>query len=164
MTISIQKPTTGTLNCPVPGKTYQVGNPKSPSPTDFGDRLIDGEHGASIKCSVHGSGPYTFSGTIKGTSSEKDPVTLTITSGVVNADKTTGTATVAVYTPQLAGTFSSAEGACTITVVGQQIKAGSVWATIACDSVTSSSTGQGCSIGPVSSTITTFVLENCDGS
>src|SRR6187551_2268097 len=71
LTLSIQKPATGT--CPVPGKTYIVGNPKGPSSGSAGDRLVDGQNGASIKCSVKGSGPLTFSGSIKGTSSEKDP-------------------------------------------------------------------------------------------
>ena len=159
-TLSVQKPTTGTSNCPVPGKTYVVGNPKGPTTVAPGDRFIDGENGATIKCSVKGSGPFNFSGTIKASSTENDKVTITISNGVIGADKLTGTATVSVYTPQLAGTFASPEGGCTVGVVGDNAKPGSLWATVSCPVINYPSTGQVCSIGP----ITTFVLENCDGS
>ncbi|MEI9953076.1 MAG: hypothetical protein WDO74_29870 [Pseudomonadota bacterium] len=98
LALSLQ-PTTGAVNCPVPGMTYVVGNPDGPTDVTPGDRLIDGEHGASIMCSVRGSGPYTFSGTIHAASSQNDPVTVTITNGVINADKRTGSATVSVITP-----------------------------------------------------------------
>src|SRR3954469_20366556 len=68
MTVSIGDPTG--FKCPASAITYQVGNPKAPSvtatPNDPGDRLIDGEHNAKIKCSVNGNGPFTFSGTIQG--------------------------------------------------------------------------------------------------
>jgi hypothetical protein len=159
LTLSIQPPA-GAGTCVMP-QTYVVGNPKGPNNAMAGDRLIDGEHGATIKCSVHGSGPFTFSATIKGLSSASDPVTLTITNGTINADKMAGTATVAVNTPQLANTFSSAAGACPVTVVGTNVKPGSLWATVSCPNITDPSTpGKACSVGP----ITTFVLENCDGS
>ena len=164
VTVSIQKPTSGALNCPVPGKTYAVGNPKGPSPTNYGDRLIDGEHGATIKCSVTGSGPFSFSGTIKGSTAQSDQVTVTLTNGVINADKLTGTATVAVYTNDLAGSFVSMAGACTVNVVPPNVKPGSIWATLECPLVSNLTTGQGCSVGPVGATITAFVLENCEGS
>ena len=160
LTLSIQKPTTGTPNCPLPGKQYVVGNPDGPNSISAGDRLVDGERNASIKCSVHGNGTFTFSGTIKGSSKEADKVTFAVSGGTINADKLTGTATVSVYTPQLADTFFSAEGACTVTVIGQQVKPGSVWASVSCASITAASTGQVCTVGD----ITTFVLENCDGS
>jgi hypothetical protein len=160
LSLSIQKPTTGSQTCPVPGKTYVLGNPDGPNSAMPGDRLIDGENGATIKCSVKGGGPFNFSGTLKGTSSESDKVTMTISSGVINADKLTGTATVGVYTPQLAGTFTSPDGGCTVGVVGNQVKAGSLWATISCPTISYPSTAQSCSVG----TTTTFVLENCDGS
>jgi len=160
-TLSIQVAATGPSNCPVPGKTYIVGNPKGPNSSDAGDRLIDGEHGATIKCSVHGNGPFTFSGTIKGLSSESDKVTLTMTNGVVNADKLTGSVTVAVNTPQLAGNFTSAEGACTVGVIGGNVKPGSLWATLSCPVITEPTTSKTCGVGMPT---TTFVLENCDGS
>jgi hypothetical protein len=160
LTVSIQGPVTGTMKCPVPGKTYYVGNPDAPNKDMVGDRFIDGENGATIKCSVKGNGPFSFSGTIKASSSENDKVTMTISNGVVNADRLTGTATAGVFTPQLAGTFASAEGACAVTVIGDEIKAGSMWGQISCPLITYTSTGQACSIG----TTTTFVLENCEGS
>jgi hypothetical protein len=148
------------MSCPVFGKTYQVGNPDSPNADMLGDRFIDGENGATIKCSVKGSGPFNFSGTIKAASKESDQVTMTITNGVVNADKKGGTATVSVYTPQLAGSFASPEGSCTVKVLRDEVKPGSIYAQIKCPLITYPSTGQGCSVGDT----TTFVLENCDGS
>jgi len=160
VTLSVQKPTTGSLTCPVPGKTYVVGNPKGPTTAAPGDRYIDGENGATIACSVKGGGPFNFSATIKASSTESDKVTMTITSGVINADKKTGTATVGVFTPQLAGTFISPEGGCAVSVVGDNVKPGSLWATVSCPIINYPSTGQACSVG----SITTFVLENCDGS
>jgi hypothetical protein len=164
--LSIQKPTTGAGNCPVTGKTYDVGNPKAPVSTppkpDPGDRLTDGEHGASIQCSVKGSGPFTFSGSIEGITSEGDPLTVGVTNGVINADKVSGTAKINVYTKELSGSFTSTADGCAVTVLF--VKPGSVWATITCPSIVNSSTAQECSVGPVGGTISNFVFENCDGT
>ncbi len=124
-----------------------------------GTPYIDGEDGATIKCSVKGGGPYTFSGKIQARSSESDPVTFTITNGNVNADKLTGTASISVFTPQLGQTNSSAAGACTLTIIGGNVKPGSLWAQAACPLITDPD-GHACSIG----VNTTFVFENCDGS
>lgn len=161
----------GSASCPVPGKTYNVGNPKGPttSPPDLvssaGDRFIDGESGATIKCSVKGSGPFTFSGTIQALSNpENDRVTLSISNWTINADKMTGTATISVNTPQLGGTFTSPPGGCTLTVFNQQVKPGSVWATAYCPTVNDPTTGKVCQVGQSVNSSTTFVLENCDGS
>ena len=156
LTLSVQPG----MSCPVNGKVYQVGNPKPPDTITPGDSLIDGENGASIKCSVRGSGPYTFSGTIQARSKENDRVTLTITNGVVNADKLTGTATIAINAPQLSNTYTSETGSCAVTVINGNVKPGSMWATVKCDKVLEPSTGTSCAVG----TDTTFVLENCDGS
>jgi hypothetical protein len=159
LTLSVQKSADVSSNCPTPGKSYVVGAPKGPSSVSPGDRLIDGENGASIECSVLGSGPYTFSGTLRGTSSEADTVQVTITNGVIDADGRNGSATISVLTPDLAGTFSSAEGGCAVSVVNQQIKPGSIWAMFSCPSITAAPSGQ-CAIGATS----TFVFENCSGS
>ena len=165
LVLSIQPPM-GTGVCMVSGKTYALGNPTPPTvgpPAKPGDRLIDGEHGATIKCSVHGAGPATFSGTIKGITkdSEANRVSLIITNGIINADKMTGTATLAVNTTQLPNTLTSDANACTITVVGDNVKPGSLWATATCPNIKDpSAPGSACSVGP----ITNFVLENCDGS
>ena len=166
LNLSIQPANTG--SCPVPGKTYVIAAPpnyKAPTSSGVvitpGDRLIDGEHDATIKCSVHGSGSFTFSGTIKGLTKESERVTFTITNGVINTDKMTGTATIAVNTTQLPANYTSPVGACAITVVGDNVKPGSLWASAACPSITDpSSPGNACRVGDS----TTFVLENCDGS
>jgi len=160
LTLSVQKSTAANSNCPTSGKTYVLGAPTGPSGVSAGDRLIDGENGSSIHCSVRGSGPYTFDGTISGTSSENATAKVTITNGVISADGQQGTATISVFTPDLAGTFSSAEGGCAVSVVNQQIKHGSMWAMFSCPSVTLPASGQACSLGAISA----FVLENCDGS
>jgi len=162
LTLSVKDPTGA--KCPAVAKTYQIGNPDAPcincTPNDAGDRLIDGNNNATIKCAVNGNGPFTFSGTIQGLSKQSDKVTLTITNGTISADKVTGTATVAVNTPQLAGTYVSAAGACTVAVVSNNVKPGSMWASITCPIITLSSTGQTCAVGET----TNFVLENCEGT
>lgn len=158
LTLAVQPANHG--SCPVTGKTYVVGNPSGPNSVMPGDRLIDGEQGAKVQCSVLGSGPYNFSGSIRGTSSEGDVVTVKFSDGIVNQDKQTGTATLSVYTPQLASTFVSAAGSCTVSVLGDNVKAGSLWATVSCPSITEPAAGQTCAVGPIS----TFVFENCDGS
>ncbi|HKO47162.1 MAG TPA: hypothetical protein VJV79_05535 [Polyangiaceae bacterium] len=158
MTLLLQqvKPT----SCPVASKTYQVGNPQAPTSSSVGDRLIDGEAGAKVSCVVRGGGPYFFSGSIQGQSSELAKVTLIVKNGIIDADEQTGTATISVYTPELADVFHSTEGGCTVSVVAQNVKPGSLWATFSCPSVSSSSTGAACGIGAIS----TFVLENCEAS
>jgi len=160
LALSVQTSTTGSANCPVAGRTYLIGNPTAPSFSSPGDRFLDGESGATIECSVRGSGPYAFSATIQALSSQSDAVKLNITNGIINADKTTGSATVSVFTPQLAARYVSAEGSCPVTVVGQNVKSGSLWAMVSCPSVADATTGQTCSVGLA----TTFVLENCDGA
>jgi hypothetical protein len=137
---------------------------QAPSPTDPGQSVVDGDSGTNVSCSVHGKGPFTFSGSIHATSADeaKDPITVTFSNGAVNADKTTGTADVQVFTPQLAGTFSSGSTPCTVTVINSQIKGGSIWATFSCPSLTQPPSGV-CSSGVAPST-STFVFENCDGS
>jgi len=162
LTLSIQPPV-GAGNCPVPGKTYVLGNPNGPNTMSAGDRLIDGEHNASIKCSVHGTSTFTFSGTLKGFTSTtpSDVVAMSITNGTVNMDMATGTASVAVNTTGLAGNFSSPPAGCTVAVVANNVKAGHIWATITCPTINDpSSPGRACRVGDT----TTFVLENCDGS
>ena len=160
LTLSVQPPK-GAGTCSVTGKTYVVAAAKGvgPKPSSPGDRVVDGENGATIKCSVHGSGPFTFSGTIKGISSGSDRVTFTITNGVIGADRLTGTASIAVNTTQIPNTLAS--DGCAVAVVQDAVKPGSLWATVTCANINDpSSPGIGCSVGPD----TTFVIENCDGS
>jgi hypothetical protein len=157
LTLSIQPPlSSDSGSCPVPGHTYVVGNPKGPNSVSPGDRLIDGEDGVIIECSVRGKGPYTISGTIQGNGT--DGVNLSITDGVIDTNDNTGTASVSVYTSNLGGIFSGV--GCTLAVVNDNVKSGSIWATVYCPTITSSKPGQACAVGP----ITTVVFENCDGT
>ncbi|MEI9938869.1 MAG: hypothetical protein WDO69_16755 [Pseudomonadota bacterium] len=153
MNLSVQQD----VGCPTTAKVYEVGNPTAPSASSPGDTLIDGEHNASIKCSVKGNGPFQISGTVQGSSGEHEPVMVSV-SGTINADKLTGTGSVNVYTPLLTG-FASADGTCTFTVINQQVKPGSLWMTFKCPSITQPP-GRSCLVGDSSA----IVLENCDGS
>jgi hypothetical protein len=156
-------PVVPATNCPVPDNVYPVGNP-APTSDAFGKPVVDGENGASVSCSVHGSGPYTFSGSLNASASDanKDPITITFSSGVVNSDKLTGTVTVGVSTPQLGDTFGSGSTPCTVTVINGQVKGGSIWANFSCPSLTSPPSGL-CSSG-VAPSVSTLLFENCDGS
>jgi len=157
LTLVVQ-PATG-ATCPVPGRTYVIGNPNGPNIVSPGDRLIDGEHDASIACSVLGSGSYTFSGNIRGITGQGDQVAVKMTNGSVSGD--TGNVTLTVNTPQLAGNFASTEAGCTVSVIGDNIKPGALWASVNCPTISDPSVpGAACSVGSTS----TFVLENCDGS
>ena len=163
ITLSIAKPV-GTAA--VPGKdcgvtqTYQVGDPTPPNTITHGDSVIDGDKGASVACSVRGKGPFTFSGSVHAAAldSNKNPITVTFTDGQVGADMLNGTATVSVFTPQLAGTFNSEPGACKISVLHGQIKPGSIWATFSCPGI-SAPPALLCAISE-----SVIVFENCDGS
>jgi len=137
-----------------------LGDPRGPNTVSPGDRLVDGEQGASITCSVRGAGSsYTFSGAIRGATGQGDLVDLEMTDGSITGQ--TGSVTLSVNTPQLASRFTSTAGGCTVTVIGDNVKSGSVWASVACSAITDPSTpGVTCSVGSVS----TFVFENCDGT
>jgi hypothetical protein len=159
----------GPAPCPVPGQIYPVGRlvnkvAQAPSDSDPGQSVVDGESGTSVSCSVHGGGPYTFSGSIHATSYDeaKDPITVSFTNGVVNADKTTGTVTVSVFTPQLLAQFTSGAMPCTVKVINHQIKGGSIWADFSCPTLSAGLQGT-CSSG-VAPSVSTVVFENCDGS
>ena len=164
--------------CPEPGNVYPVGRlindpsdptgkrkiAQAPSSTDPGQSVVDGESGTTVSCSVRGNGPYTFSGSLHATSADemKDPITVTFNNGVVNSDKATGTVAVTVFTPQLDGQFTSGSTPCTLTVINQQVKGGSIWANFSCPSLTQAPSGV-CSSG-VAPSVSTVVFENCDGS
>ncbi|HWZ92033.1 MAG TPA: hypothetical protein VNW92_24380, partial [Polyangiaceae bacterium] len=74
----------------------------------------------------------------------------------------TGTADVAVYTPQLSANFASSMS-CTLQILGgagnEQIKGGSMWASFTCPQIEAPPSGL-CGIG----TGSTIVFENCSGS
>lgn len=160
LTLSLQVPAGGG-SCPVPGRTYEIGAPNAPSTQDPGDRVVDGQKGSAIKCSVHGKGPFTFSGSLRGISSDENrsPVTISFTDGQIAADKSGGTVTVGVNTPDLGGFFQSEPGACKLTIVNQQIKPGSIWTSVSCPLVTQPPANS-CTVGMS----TVVIFENCDGS
>lgn len=162
LTLVLQSPATGMPTCPVTGRTYVIGDPDGPDGNSTpGDRLIDGMKGASISCSVLGTGTFSVSGSIRGTTAQGDLVVLKISDGTIDAAGQTGTATVSVNTTQLAATYQSTPGGCTLRIVMGNIKPGSIWGTVSCPSVVDpSSSVKSCAIGPTSA----FVLENCDGS
>jgi hypothetical protein len=136
----------------------------APSDSDPGQMVVDGESGTSISCSVHGNGPYTFSGSLHATSNDeaKDPISVTFTNGMVMPDKKTGTVDVQIFTPQLEGSFSNGSTPCTVNVINGQVKGGSIWADFSCPSLTLPPTSV-CSSG-VAPSESIFVFENCDGS
>lgn len=149
--------------CPVPGNVYPLGKP-APTEVDPGQSLVDGENDTKISCSVRGTGPYTFAGSLHGTSTDtqSDPITVTFSNGTINADKLTGTVSVSVFTPELDGTFTSGSTPCTVTVINQQVKGGSIWANFSCPTL-SLPPSTVCSSG-VAPSVSTFVFENCEGS
>ena len=124
--------------------------------TSPGGSLVDGEHGAQVSCAVQGTGPFTFSGSLKATTTtgEPFPIQVVLTDGSVGADFT-GTANVSIYTPKLTGNFSGTS--CIVQVVGQQIKGGAIWASFSCPSVFEPPAQQ-CTASGI------FVFENCLGS
>ena len=159
LTLSVQPPSTSSSgSCPQPGYTYELGNPRGPNQINPGDRLIDGEGGALIQCSVVGNKLYKVAGTIQGMTSEGESVKFTIADALIDAETQTGTAMVSVYTSKLGGIFSGV--GCTLTVVGDNVKPGSLWTTVSCPSITSSTAANACGIGST----TTVVFENCQGA
>ena len=143
--------------CPAAEETYGVGAPQAPSTSNPGDSVVDGASGAVISCSVQGSGSYAFSGSLHGTTTDASayPITIAFSTGAIAADGT-GTATVSVFTPTLASTFTSS-APCLIQVINHQVKGGSIWAEFSCSAVTSPPSGSCVAHG-------VLVFENCDGS
>ncbi len=157
---------TGSGACPAPGITYQVAAVDSktkaiaaPSASDPGESLISGEQGSKISCSVKKSGGnFAFSGSIYGTTQQGQTINITMDSGTVDGTTLTGTTNVSVYTPELSASYTS-NMPCTVTVINNQIKGGSMWATFACDQLSSPPSGL-CGVSSASA----IVFENCDGS
>lgn len=153
--------------CPAPGITYQIAATDSktkmlaaPSSTTPGESLISGEKGTNISCSVKkSSNGFAFSGSIHGNSSPAGSIVdLTMQGGTVDGTSLTGTVNVSIYTPDLSSQFVSSMP-CSVTVLQNQIKGGSMWANFSCPTVTADPSGA-CGIGSFS----TIVFENCDGS
>lgn len=168
VTLIIEGPLDATQgSCPVnAGKGYKVGatakdgTVQAPTAISPGESVIDGEGGTTVSCSVRkqGDGTYAFSGSLQASSSEHDPITVTITNGSIGADLKMGTASVSVYTPQLAGTFASGATPCTFNVINNQVKGGAIWATFSCPTI-AQPPAQSCKVDP-----STIVFGNCSGS
>jgi len=154
--------------CPVTS-TYQVAGKDSttkmiaaPTTTDPGMSVISGQSGSTISCSVKGGkGNFTFSGNLYGITPQGDAVSISVSGGTIGADNT-GTAQVAIRTPQLSTTVESTMP-CKFTILngstGPQIKGGSMWASFSCDEL-DAAPSYACGVNSSS----TIVFENCDGS
>ncbi len=159
VTLSIRSVNVNAMSCPFTAKTYLIG---SPAPTSFepGESVVDGDHGAAVSCSVQGSGPYTFSGSLAAATSEGQPITVTLTGGTVDADKATGTVGVSIYTPDLASAFDSGATPCTVQANNKQVKPGqpgSIWVDFECPTIAAPPSNL-CGIGK-----STIVFQNCNG-
>ncbi len=160
VTLSIRSVNVNAMSCPFTAKTYLVG---APAPTSFdpGQSVVDGEHGAAVNCSVQGSGPYTFSGSLAAATSEGQHITVTLTDGTVDADKATGTVGVSIYTPDLAAAFVSGATPCTLTTNNKQVKPGqpgSIWVDFECPTIAAPPANL-CGVGK-----STIVFQNCNGN
>jgi len=135
--------------CNIKAHNAQIGaNP--PTSSAPGDRVIDGQDGAAVRCSVSGSGAFSISGSLS-----QGPTSFQI-SGSFNG--TTGTGTAAEYDPENGQFLSSKPDDCTITVAPpQEIASGRIWADFKCASFFNESvpsTTQCAATGH-------FVFENC---
>jgi hypothetical protein len=154
MNVEQPVPSVPQMSCPLI-RGYQLGAPNSPTTSDPGESVISGQAASTISCSVTGNGPYAFSGSVHGTTSTGDPISVAFSNGTLGRNDS-GTGGVSVYTPQLLAIFTSSS-ACAIAVLDQQVKPGSIWATFDCPEVASPPSGL-CRLQG------TVVLENCDGS
>ncbi len=148
--------------CPTSAFTYDVPPVLTDMPTEILDadnythRIINGESGATVECSVKGGGGnFTFSGNIL-----LGGKALKISGGTLAAGKGTATITVNDAERLSPAQLISPAGACAIDATKAagnnfQAKAGSMWASFKCTSV---------ELMPASSCAADgfFVLENCD--
>jgi hypothetical protein len=141
------------MTCPAI-QTYQLGTP-APTTNDPGRSVISGDAGSLINCAVTGNGPFSFSGSIKATTTTGEAIDIVFANGVVGADFT-GTADISFYAPELTNDFRST-APCAITVEDEQVKGGAIWASFHCPQIASPPSGL-CGLSG------TVVLENCAGS
>jgi len=146
-------------NCPA-GAAFTSEAPTVTDPTQtlsatsYKHKLIDGEGGSEVACTVKGASSFTFSGRV----SHQSKV-LELSGGTLGADLK-GTARVTILDgARLSGALSSAPAACTIDAAkaegnSYQVKAGSIWARYSCPAVESQPSSSCRAEGY-------FVLENC---
>jgi hypothetical protein len=156
--------------CPAPGE-YLIGDynsqkmsTDSPSASNSGSGLINGDGSTKIQCSVKTSsnGGFDFSGSMNATTHDGSAVSITFDNGHMAADNT-GTANVQLFTSPLLANFSSGSTPCTFQ--GIDVNRGHFFASMYCAQISSPPSSL-CAIGTgPGSTATTFVVfENCDGS
>jgi hypothetical protein len=117
-------------------------------------RVVDGENGASVSCSVSGSSTFTFSGEVR--SGAKG---IRFASGTLGADLK-GTAVITIIdSTRLSTPLASPGATCVIDAAAAannrfQVKGGSIWASYSCPTVEAPPT-DACAADGI------FVLENC---
>ena len=149
-------------SCPTSAYTYDVPIVLDTKPAEVLDednythKIIDGESGASVSCTVKGGSTFTFSGKIS-----MGDRGLSISNGTIGADKK-GTAQITVIKSGQPGfpTMISPMANCTVDAAkangnNYQVKAGSMWAKFTCASVESPPSDSCAADG-------FFVLENCN--
>ncbi|HMR09514.1 MAG TPA: hypothetical protein PKA88_27230 [Polyangiaceae bacterium] len=139
--------------CTVGGHSAFVGSPP-PDATKPGSRVVDGESGASVSCSVRKSGGVFK---INGNATHKG-VSFSVTGEV--APEGTGTATILHRNPTVLETVKNEDAMpCTVSVADAplQVATGRVWAKFSCPALIAAQQptlfceGEGF-----------FVFENCD--
>jgi hypothetical protein len=145
---------TGTGQCPTAPVTKEVGEPGPNKDTiGKGGPIFDGEKGVKASCTVAGGPQFNVATSISG-----GGISFNMNGSVSSAG--TGTATIGMYAPELAGQFSSPAGGCTVTAVqtseGFQVKPGAMWASFNCPTIVGQLATEICRLqGEV-------VIENCD--
>lgn len=148
-------------SCPAAAFTYDVPNVWDTKPAEvldadtFMHKIIDGESGASVSCSVKGGSTFSFSGNI-----QLGVKGLEITNGTLDASLK-GTARITVKDrSHLSAPLVSPGGICTIDAAkapgnNYQVQPGSMWAKFDCSSV-EAIPNDSCRADGY------FVLENCE--
>jgi len=148
-------PSGASLTYDVPKVDPTLIPPQTLEPNRYLHKLIDGQDGSTVRCSVSGS--FKFSGRIS-----LGGRALEISDGMLGADKK-GTAHVTVTKsdqPGFSHSLSSPMNTCVIDAAAAsgnnfQVKAGSIWASFTCPTV-EAEPSDACKASGI------FVLENCD--
>ncbi len=112
--------------CSLPPHVTIFGAP--PDATSSGDTLVDGDDGADVRCTVTGSGSYSFSGSVK-QGRQSFGVTGEVTPGG------TGTGTANMFDSVMAISLASpADVPCTFYVNqgSLTVESGAIWAGFSC--------------------------------
>jgi hypothetical protein len=154
LSVSVGPPFAGGA-CPSTGFNQKISLGDGPDhrKNDPGDRVIDGQDGASASCRVVGGGTsFNFSGSLERLSNAFT-VTGTVTKGG------TGTGQSSMFFPDVADVITSSEP-CNIKVdtAPLEVAPGRIWGTIECPTMAVADRPGGASCGARGE----FVLENCE--